>query len=83
MPGVGTAPVIDIAPMVLVVSSMAGGSGASMTLDVCRLVAGTSLELGINPDSISVFLYTAEVFQKSVPANARQGMPGQHPGHAR
>ena len=76
VPGVGTAPAIDLAPMVLVVSSMAGGSGASMTLDVCRLVAGTSLELGINPDSISVFLYTAEVFQKSVPANARQGMPG-------
>ena len=76
VPGVGTAPAIDMAPMVLVVSSMAGGSGASMTLDVCRLVAGTSLELKINPDNISVFLYTAEVFQKTVPANARQGMPG-------
>lgn len=76
VPGVGAAPAIDMAPMVLVVSSMAGGSGASMTLDVCRLVAGTDLDLTINPDNISVFLYTAEVFQKSVPANARQGMPG-------
>ena len=76
VPGVGTAPAIDMAPMVLVVSSMAGGSGASMTLDVCRLVAGTNLVPQINPDNISVFLYTAEVFQKTVPANARQGMPG-------
>lgn len=72
VPGLGEAPSAAAPPLVLVASSMAGGSGASMTLDVCRLVAGTQ---GIDPQLISVFLYTAEVFA-SVPAGMRGGMPG-------
>ncbi|QPL04923.1 MULTISPECIES: tubulin-like doman-containing protein [Actinomyces] len=77
VPGMGSAPAPNAAPMVLVVSSMAGGSGASMTLDVCRLIAGAGKTLAtpISSDNISVFLYTAEVFN-NVPSDARQGMPG-------
>lgn len=75
VPGVGDAPDPSAPPMVLVVSSMAGGSGASMTLDVCRLVAGAAATPAIDPQLISVFLYTAEVFG-SVPEHLRTGMPG-------
>ena len=75
VPGAGSAPSVSAPPMVLVISSMAGGSGASMTLDVCRLVAGVHSTPAIDPQNISVFLYTAEVFE-SVPAHLRAGMPG-------
>ena len=75
VPGAGSAPGVGAPPMVLVISSMAGGSGASMTLDVCRLVAGVHSTPAIDPQNISVFLYTAEVFD-SVPAHLRAGMPG-------
>ena len=75
VPGAGSAPGVGAPPMVLVISSMAGGSGASMTLDVCRLVAGVHSTPAIDPQNISVFLYTAEVFE-SVPAHLRPGMPG-------
>ncbi|QQM67730.1 tubulin-like doman-containing protein [Actinomyces weissii] len=75
VPGAGTVPDISAPPLVLVVSSMAGGSGASMTLDVCRLVAGANTTPAIDPQLISVFLYTAEAFG-SVPAHLRAGMPG-------
>ncbi|SPT52941.1 Uncharacterised protein [Actinomyces bovis] len=75
VPGVGSAPDTAAPPMVLVVSSMAGGSGASMTLDVCRLVAGANTTPAIDPQNISVFLYTAEAFN-SVPTHLRAGMPG-------
>ena len=60
-------------PLVLVVSSMAGGAGASMTLDVCRL-------LRTNPDlsgaQIAVFLVTADVFsdQDKLPEDVRRGV---------
>jgi hypothetical protein len=47
------------APLVLVVSSMAGGSGASMALDVCRLL---SMINGLDPLTIGVFMVTADVF---------------------
>lgn len=43
----------------IVVASMAGGSGASMFLDVCR-VLGTLP--GIDPATIGCLLYTADVF---------------------
>lgn len=43
----------------IVVSSMAGGSGASMFLDVCRLLGTLP---GINPATISCLVYTADVF---------------------
>lgn len=75
VPGAGAVPDTTAPPMVLVVSSMAGGSGASMTLDVCRLVAGVSSTPAIDPQNISVFLYTAEAFS-SVPTHMRAGMPG-------
>ena len=75
VPGAGPSPDITAPPLVLVVSSMAGGSGASMTLDVCRLVAGASSTPAIDPQLIPVFLYTAEAFA-SVPAHMRSGMPG-------
>ena len=75
VPGAGSVPDVAAPPMVLVISSMAGGSGASMTLDVCRLVAGVRSTPAIDPQNISVFLYTAEVFD-SVPAHLRAGMPG-------
>ena len=75
MAGAGSAFGVGAPPMVLVISSMAGGSGASMTLDVCRLVAGVHSTPAIDPQNISVFLYTAEVFE-SVPAHLRPGMPG-------
>ena len=75
VPGMGDAPSSSATPMVLVVSSMAGGSGASMTLDVCRLVAGATTTPAIDPQKISVFLYTAEVFEE-VPDHLRAGMPG-------
>lgn len=52
-------------PLVLLVSSMAGGSGASMVLDVADILRG------IQPDQFSgnetaAFLYTADVFS-SIP----------------
>ncbi|MGW5152492.1 tubulin-like doman-containing protein [Rhodococcus koreensis] len=47
------------APLVLVVSSMAGGAGASMALDVCRLLTMIS---GLDPRTIGVFMVTADVF---------------------
>ncbi|WP_308652123.1 tubulin-like doman-containing protein [uncultured Actinomyces sp.] len=75
VPGVGEPPATTAPPMVLVVSSMAGGSGASMTLDVCRVIAGTQTTPAIDPQLISVFLYTAEVFNE-VPKDKKDGMPG-------
>lgn len=75
VPGVGSVPDNAAPPMVLVISSMAGGSGASMTLDVCRLIAGVQTTPAIDPQLISVFLYTAEVFA-DVPQDKKEGMPG-------
>lgn len=52
-------------PAVFIVSSMAGGSGASMVLDVAQLLAR------MNPDlakATAVFLYTSEVFSALPPA---------------
>ncbi|WP_237564150.1 tubulin-like doman-containing protein [Actinomyces sp. 432] len=75
VPGAGNPPEPLAPPMVLVISSMAGGSGASMALDVCRLVAGVQSTPPIDPQLISVFLYTAEAFG-SVSPDKRTGMPG-------
>jgi hypothetical protein len=57
-------------PVVLVVSSMAGGSGASMALDVCRLLGTVT---GVQSTNISVFAYTPEVFRK-LPSGQRLGI---------
>lgn len=52
----------DLPPIVIIVSSMAGGSGASMVLDVADLLRGLSSQAGFDGDYSSAFLYTAEVF---------------------
>lgn len=50
----------DIAgPVVFVISSMAGGSGASMAVDVCRLVSALP---GVNTGSVGLYMVTADVF---------------------
>ncbi|WP_080793014.1 tubulin-like doman-containing protein [Corynebacterium pacaense] len=49
------------APIIFVVSSMAGGAGASMFLDVCRVLS--TLKNG-KPDHTAVFMLTPEVFEK-------------------
>jgi hypothetical protein len=53
-------------PVVLLVSSMAGGSGASMVLDVADILRGIQPENFSGGES-AAFLYTADVF-KSLPA---------------
>ncbi|KAB1644320.1 hypothetical protein F8O06_09710 [Pseudoclavibacter sp. CFCC 14310] len=57
-------------PVVLVVSSMAGGAGASMALDVCRIL---SLVPGIDPGLVGVFMVTPDVFDQ-LPSSARGGV---------
>lgn len=56
-------------PIVLVVGSMAGGAGASMTLDVCRLL---TLIPGVSPGLMGVFMASADVFEE-LPEAARFG----------
>lgn len=46
-------------PVVLVVSSMAGGAGASMALDVCRLL---TLIPKLDPRLMGVFMVTPDIF---------------------
>ncbi|OOK63756.1 tubulin like family protein [Mycobacterium kansasii] len=53
-------------PLVLVVSSMAGGAGASMALDVCRLL---TLVSGLDPRLMGLFLVTPDIFD-SLPESA-------------
>jgi hypothetical protein len=57
-------------PIVLVVSSMAGGAGASMALDICRLL---SLVEGIDPKLTGVFMVTPDIFD-ALPSSARTGV---------
>jgi hypothetical protein len=57
-------------PLIVVVSSMAGGSGASMTLDVCRLLSQVQ---GVDSKEVALFLYTAEVF-RDLPPDQRAGV---------
>lgn len=56
-------------PVTLVVSSMAGGAGASMALDVCRILTAIP---GVDPSLIGAFLCTPDVFDTLPPA-ARGG----------
>jgi hypothetical protein len=56
----------------MVVGSMAGGSGASMFLDVCRLLGRLP---GLNRADLGVFLFTADVFA-ALPSTARTGVDG-------
>lgn len=57
-------------PLVLVVSSMAGGAGASMALDVCRLL---TLVSGLDPKLMGLFMVTPDIFD-SLPESARIGV---------
>ena len=57
-------------PIVLVVSSMAGGAGASMALDVCRLL---TLVTGLDPRLMGVFMVTPDIFD-SLPKSAVIGV---------
>ena len=50
-------------PLILIVSSMAGGSGASMLIDVADLLNALSAEIqGFKGDQTAAFVYTPEVF---------------------
>ncbi len=55
-------------PYTFVLSSMAGGTGASIALDVCRLLSGI-----VDPLMTSVFMCSPDVFD-SIPANLRMGV---------
>ena len=59
-------------PIVLVVSSMAGGAGASMALDVCRIL---SMIPGLDPALMGVFMATPDIF-RSIPSSLIAGVPG-------
>lgn len=71
VPGLGEPPAADSSPLVFVCSSMAGGTGASMALDVARVLASIP---GIDPDQASLFLYTSDVF-KNIDAQ-KSGLAG-------
>ncbi|MGX1162065.1 hypothetical protein RKD54_002974 [Pseudarthrobacter sp. SLBN-100] len=64
-------------PIILVVSSMAGGAGASMALDVCRLL---SLVPGVSPSLVGVFMLAADVFD-GLPSDARGGVRAKRAGN--
>lgn len=57
-------------PIVLIVSSMAGGAGASMALDVCRLLSTID---GLDPKLMAVFMVSSDIFD-SLPESARSGV---------
>lgn len=56
----------------IVVGSLAGGAGASMFLDVCRIMARIS---GLDRKQLGVFLFTPDVFSSLDPAK-RKGIDG-------
>lgn len=58
VPGAGRFSQNDV-PIVLVVSSMAGGAGASMALDICRIL---TLIPGIDPRLMGVFMVAPDIF---------------------
>lgn len=57
-------------PIVLVVSSMAGGAGASMAIDICRLL---TLVDGLDPRLIGVFMVAPNIFD-ALPEAGRSGV---------
>lgn len=68
VPGLGSYD--DNTPIVLVVSSMAGGAGASMALDVCRLL---TLNPQLDPKLMGVFMVTPNIFD-ALPEASRTGV---------
>lgn len=69
LPGVGAFDAND-QPIVLVVSSMAGGAGASMALDICRVLTMVS---GLDPRLMGVFMVAPDIFE-SLPESAITGV---------
>lgn len=61
--------------LVLVVTSLAGGSGASMTLDVCNILRGLT-NANFPGDSAASFLYTPDVFNGLTTPGARPNALG-------
>ncbi|CAN5881961.1 tubulin-like doman-containing protein [soil metagenome] len=57
-------------PLVFVVSSMAGGAGASMALDICRLL---TLVPGVDPNLVGVFMVAPNIFDM-IPEASRTGV---------
>ncbi len=54
----------SLPPLVIFVSSMAGGSGASMILDVVDLLRSVTSDVpGFHANDTAAFLYTADVFR--------------------
>jgi hypothetical protein len=68
VPGLGSYD--DNTPIVLIVSSMAGGAGASMALDVCRLL---TLNPQLDPKLMGVFMVTPNIFD-ALPEASRTGV---------
>ncbi|MFT4126563.1 MAG: tubulin-like doman-containing protein [Gordonia sp. (in: high G+C Gram-positive bacteria)] len=64
IPGAGSFSADD-QPLILVVSSMAGGAGASMALDVCRIL---TLVKGVDPRLMAVFMVTPDIFETLPPS---------------
>ena len=60
----------------IVLGSMAGGSGASMFLDVCRVLGSLP---GVKPQNIGAFLFTADVFAE-LPSGLRANVEGNAMG---
>lgn len=56
-------------PVIFVISSMAGGAGASMFLDVCRILSTIP---NASPENTGVFMFTPEVFE-TLPADSMVG----------
>lgn len=56
-------------PVILVISSMAGGAGASMFLDVCRILSTLP---NSKPQHTGVFMFTPEVFSE-IPKDMMMG----------
>lgn len=60
----------DASPLVIIVSSMAGGAGASMALDVARILATIG---GYPVLNVGMYMVAADVFD-TLPASARAGV---------
>jgi len=58
-------------PITLVISSMAGGAGASMALDICRLLTFIP---EIRTDTTGVMLYTPDLWEKFLAPAERGGV---------
>lgn len=69
MPGSGDFSPND-PPIVLLVSSMAGGAGASMALDVARILG---LLPNLEPELVGMFMVSADIFD-GLPESARSGV---------